>query len=354
MIRPFRRDDVPAVLELFRTAFLNAAQPGPSGLDTYFDRVFFDSPWYDDALPSYVHLDQRGGIDGFVGVQPRRLTFRGRPLRGAVATKLMVAPTAGSLAAVGLLRRVFAGPQDVLLSDLSNDAGRKIFEGLGGATVLLSSLEWRRSLRPARHSLSWLEARGVPAALTRGLRPLGAVADRVAARFGPHRLGSVNGHLVADLPLDLLAARLPEFAGRRSLHPAYDVPWLEWWLGVARRNEPNRALRCRLVTEPAGDALGWFIYLAPAPPGGMSEVLQLVARRGAADAVLTALLADAWDGGAVMLTGRLDPATLREMSDRRFAFRQSTHWMTVHAKDPAVLAAVMSGDALLSRLEGEW
>jgi len=45
-------------------------------------------------LPSFVYLDGGGSIVGFVGVQPRRLLLRGRRLRAAVATKLMVARAA--------------------------------------------------------------------------------------------------------------------------------------------------------------------------------------------------------------------------------------------------------------------
>jgi len=150
-IRAFRREDTPRVLELFRAAFLEAGKSVPANLETYFDRVFFESPWYDEALPSYIHLDRSGTIIGFVGVQPRPMVWRGRRVRAAVATKLMAAPSAGdSLVAVRLLSKVFAGPQDVLLSDLSNDAGRRIWEGLGGSTAPLYSLQWQRPVRPAR------------------------------------------------------------------------------------------------------------------------------------------------------------------------------------------------------------
>ena len=180
-IRAFRRDDIPQVLGLFRTAFLEGGKSVPAGLDTYFERVFFESPWYDEDLPSYVHLDAGGSIIAFVGVQPRPLVLRGRRLRAAVATKLMASPAADPLAAVRLLSRAFAGPQDVLLSDLSTDAGRRIWEGLGGATALLFSLQWQRPVRPARHSLAWLHSRGVPGVITHCLRPLGSVADALVA-----------------------------------------------------------------------------------------------------------------------------------------------------------------------------
>ena len=150
LIRPFRREDIPPVLELFRTAFPETGKRVPARLESYFDRVFFESPWYDEALPSYVHLDRGGRIIGFVGIQPRPLLLRGRRLRAAVATKLMTSSAGDEpLAAVRLLSRAFAGPQDVLLSDLSNDAGRRIWEGLGGITALLYSFQCGRCATPS-------------------------------------------------------------------------------------------------------------------------------------------------------------------------------------------------------------
>lgn len=354
LIRPFRREDIPPVLQLFQSTFLQVGKSAPTGLDMYFDRVFFESPWYDEDLPSYVHLDDAGAVIGFVGVQPRPLLLRGRRLRAAVATKLMVSPSCGvPLAAARLMGRVLAGPQDLALSDLSNDAGRRIWEGLGGTTALLYSLQWQRPLRPVRHSLAWLQARGTPNVVTQGLRPLCSVADTLVARAAAvgHRDAS-SGYTTEDLPLEVMVARFPEVCAGRALRPEYDERSLLWLLSVAQQNEPQRVLRQRLVRDSRNEVQGWFLYFLA--PGGVCEVVQLVARKGAAAAVFHLLLADAWDCGAVMLSGRLEPTMVREMSVRHSYFRQAESWTLVHSRQPDVLAAILSGSAFLSRLEGEW
>ncbi len=352
-IRTFQREDIPEVLGLFRAAFLRNGNHGPGQLDTYLGRVFFESPWYDEELPSFVYLDRRGAIIGFAGVQPRPLLLRGRPLRGAVATKLMVSPTGGDpLAARRLLKRVFAGPQDLLFSDLSTDAGRRMWEGLGGTTALLYSLQWQRPVRLARHGLSWLRARGVPGVITGALRPLGWIADALLARSGASRIrGALAGYTLDDLPLDVMAAQFPGVCSDRGLRPVYDERALQWLLRVAQQHDPRRVLRRRLVRDSRGEVVGWFWYFLET--GGVSEVVHLVARKGAADAVVQLLWADAWSAGAVMLTGRLEPSLVRELSERSY-FRQQGPWALAHAKDPDVLAAILSGSAFLSRLEGEW
>jgi len=353
-IRAFQREDIPQVVELFGTAFVQSGKSVPPGLDTYFQRVFLENPLSEDDLPSFVYLDASESIVGFVGVQPKRLLLRGRSLRAAVATKLMVAPAArGSVAAARLLSRAFAGPQDVLLSDLSNDAGRRIWEALGGVTVLPLSLQWQRPVRPARHTLSWLRARGVPGVITRGLRPLSSIADAVVARFGtgPSR-DAFAGYTTDDLPLDVWVTHLGALCSDRTLRPEYDERSLRWILNVAQRNEPGRPLRRRLVRDPQGEIVGWFLYYLG--PGAESEVLHLLARKGAAAAVFDALLADARSGGTVMLSGRLEPRMVKEMSERHCYFRHTGHWALAHSKQPDVLHALLNGSAFLSRLEGEW
>lgn len=353
-IRAFRREDTPRVLELFRAAFLEAGKSVPANLETYFDRVFFESPWYDEALPSYIHLDRSGTIIGFVGVQPRPMVWRGRRVRAAVATKLMAAPSAGdSLVAVRLLSKVFAGPQDVLLSDLSNDAGRRIWEGLGGSTAPLYSLQWQRPVRPARHSLSWLRVHGVPRLITGGLRPLSAVADAIVARLAAGGLRqSPPGYTAEDLPLEVLVTQLPRLAGDRTLRPEYDERSLQWLLSVVRQNQPDHPLRQRLVRDPRGAVVGWFLYYLD--PSGVSDVVHLLAGKGAAAVVFDHLLTDAWEHGAVMLSGRLEPGMVREMSLRHCYFRQTGPWTLAHSRQPELLEAIRSGSAFLSRLEGEW
>jgi hypothetical protein len=353
LIRPFQQDDIPAVVQLFRWAFQRNGNHAPGELESYFDRVFFQNPWYDEELPSWVHVTEHGAIDGFLGVQPKRLQFRRRRLRVITATKLMAAPTATPLVASRLLRRVLAGPQDLLYSDISNDAGRRIFEALGGSTIMLYSLKWQRPLRPGRHALAWLEARGASRVTTNLLRPLGSMVDAMLRRRGPIRVPVMpEGHSLEDLPLDVLATRLPDLVRNRPLHPEYDEQWLAWLLEIARHMMPNAVLRRRLVRDAHQQPAGWFLYFVE--HGGPAEVLQLAARKDSNATVFDALLADAWNAGATMVSGRLEPGMVQEMTARHCVFRRADHWTLVQTQDQEILATIAAGKAFLSRLEGEW
>jgi len=82
--------------------------------------------------------------------------------------------------------------------------------------------------------------------------------------------------------------------------------------------------------------------------------VHLLAGKGAAAVVFDHLLADAWEHGAVMLSGRLEPGMVREMSLRHCYFRQTGPWTLAHSRQPELLEAIRGGSAFLSRLEGEW
>jgi hypothetical protein len=110
-------------------------------------------------------------------------------------------------------------------------------------------------------------------------------------------------------------------------------------------------LRARLV-RGGGGTLGWFLYYVRR--GAAAEVLQLAARPGAFDRVLCALLADAWREGAAAVHGRADPRYVQELSQRHCWFRWDGTWTLAHARDPAIAAALHAGEAVLSRLDGEW
>ena len=179
LIRPFTPDDIPAVAELRGRVFRQARRSGAE-LQAYLRRVFFESPWHDPGLPARV-ADDGGTITGFVGVVPRPLIREGERLRGAVATQIMVAPESRGITGIRLMQGAFAGPQDVLFTDVVTPVARRVWERSGGSTALLHGFHWTRTLRPARHAAAGLGQ----ARLARGTRflagPRFRIADSVAA-----------------------------------------------------------------------------------------------------------------------------------------------------------------------------
>ena len=352
-IRPFRRDDIPDVVALYKEVFPATEHSGASDLESYFDLAFFGSPFTDEEVGSLVYLGSGGNILGFLGVQPRRLSIRGRTLRAAVCTKFMVARRAGiNNAAVRMLRSVFDRPLDLVMADLANDPARRLWEGLGGKTAMLGSLYWSRALRPARYLVSRISRRLRLNSLAFAARPLADIADRVAARYTLRWLPRpFAGHTSENLDPETLVTCLPTVCRERPLRPDYDARSLKWLLEVMSDANHAKPLRKQLVRNAQHEIVGWFLYFLER--GGESNVVQMAASKRSAEAVLQILLADAWSQGSVVLSGRFEPGFAGALSSQGCALSHGP-WMLVHSKQPDVLDAIFSGEAFLSRLEGEW
>jgi hypothetical protein len=97
--------------------------------------------------------------------------------------------------------------------------------------------------------------------------------------------------------------------------------------------------------------LGWYLYYLSA--GGVCPVVQVAATRRATGAVLDHLFHHAYANGGGAVRGRAEPHLLEELS-KRHCLLHYYGGSIIHARDPAVLAAAVSTESLLTYLEGEW
>lgn len=347
-IRPFMREDLPAVVELRQQVFKHTARPGAQDLTAFFTRAFFDNPWRDLDLPSYVHLDAEGRVNGFVGVVPRAMRFEGRPIRVAVPTQLMMRPGAPAGSGLRLVRAIFEGPQDLTISDAANEAARKLWERIGGVTSLAHSLFWTLPLRRSRYALARLARHPLHRAAAFMLRPACNLVDRC---IGP-RIPA--GPPLTSEPFDPTRATdiLNQIMAPWKLQPVYGAMGLAWALEEVARKPDCGPLEARLVRDQAGLVVGWFLYFVNR--GGVGEVVQLAARPGDQGRLLAPLVAHARSVGVVALAGRMEPEAVHSLMGHGVRLDRDGPWFLTHARDPRLLLAMLSGEGFLSRLEGEW
>lgn len=351
-VRPFTPEDASAVARLRGRMFKRSSRLADGSLERYLTRVFCENPWADGELPSLVY-EGAGGVEGFLGVVPRPMVRQGRCVRAVVTTQLMVAPESRGLAGLELVRTVFAGPQDLVLADVPNPVARRLWEALGGGSARMYALNWTWTVQPVRHFLLRCGGGWSVRVLRLATRPLQTAADAVAARISRrnHDYVSPPG---SEEPLDVERAvrDLPSFGRRLALRPAYDVASLSWLIERGREKWGEEATLGASVFADDGTHAGWFLYVLRR--GAVSQLLQLVAGEGRYDLVLARLRHHAWRRGAAAVRGRYDPSCVEAMAGASVRFDFDHRGVLVQSRDPALLRDVLTGNAQLSGLEGEW
>jgi hypothetical protein len=363
-IRPFTQDDIPQVIDLHMRVFGVRGKSfqhssSPKLLQTYadhFEEIFFRNPWHDEALPSLVYQETTGRILGFLGVMPRPMLFNGQLIKAALSSQFIVAPESRYVGAL-LLKAFFSGPQDLSLTDEANSISRILWEKIGGTITMSYSVHWTRPLRPSRFAVSLLSSfigENKPwSYLVSASVPICNLADAIVVRKLPRYFHIKVPQVSADnLKIENLLTYLSEFSSSRSLWPAYDDRSLKWLLNVIAEKESLGALRLMAVHNDKREMIGWYLYHLK--PGGMSTALQIMARNNSMNEVLDHLFYDAWRQDSVAVSGRLDPKFVREISDKYCFFNCGRPWVLVHSHNPELLRTFRDGDAMLSKLEGEW
>jgi hypothetical protein len=351
-LRSFAESDIPNVAEMYARILLRENTPCREDLCSYFREVFFRNPWGKEDLSSLVY-QENGSITGFLGILPRRMSANGQSILAAISLHLMVEPGSRSrLVGVELLRALFRGPQDLTFTDTAGELGQRFWEGMGGNTALPYSLYWARPLRPARYAISLLGRRRPFGAIAFATKPLCSLADALVTRIPRSRLGIVPQEPEEDLSVETILNHINDFAGKECLRPDYNAPELEWLLSRASQRKGSGKFRKVVIRNSKQEVIGWYLYYLN--PGGTSPVLQVAGTKDSIKQVLDHLFYHSWRGGAVALSGRLDPRFVQQFSDKYCLFDRRGPWTLVHSRRVDLIQAIQRGNAFLTTLEGEW
>ncbi len=346
-VRPCRPGDLPAVASLFQRTFRDPCAPPSGSLQRCLRDLFFELPWRDPDLPSLVYASPADAVKGFIGIIPASLNVRGRSIRGAVSSSLMVDdPKANPFAGAKLLRAFLAGAQDLSISETANATTQGMWERLGGSCIVAESMEWVRVLQPTGLAFALAQER-MPA--IRLLRPIAPLLDRIASRFADLAVPA-GPVLDEDASEEDLARYMPEFAASYAVGPRWRPEPLKWMLGHAAQNDARGPLHSRLVRDKKGAPVGCYLYQGRS--GHIGWVLQVLAQPESVEPVLDALFAHARREGTVALKGRTHQRLLDPLL-RRGCFLFRRHCTLVHARDAEISTAIRSGDSIMSGFAAE-
>jgi hypothetical protein len=342
-------EDMPRVADLFQTILRGLSRPAPSSLQQYLLELFFKSPSHDPELPSLVYVGSDEAVGGFLGVIPLRMSFRGKPIRAALGSSLMVEKAKDNpFAGAALLKAFLDGAQELSFTDTANPISVAIWKKRGGQLLPVESMQWWRVLRPAELALSLL---GKRISLVKVARPICMAIDRVAtpnrfqlkAKVAAHTIDvDLNGHFLIDY--------LRDFAARYSLQPIWDTDSVRWRLNHAVQYRHRGRLVCRAVYGKATFPLGCYLYYRR--PHGVAHVLQLMTSPDAAGVVLDSLLEDAYQNCCVAVRGRAHIRYMNQLLLRDCIFVRSGA-LLLHSRNADIMEVACSGDALLIGLAGE-
>jgi hypothetical protein len=182
-------------------------------------------------------------------------------------------------------------------------------------------------------------------------KPISQLIDVLSARIGPFRLSQGPELFEKELSDKELLTCLSQLPASTSLRPIYDEYSLNWLVAVLREKKTLGNLRKVAVYGSKHELIGWYIYYLHAH--AVSTVLHINAAPGRLDHVFRHLCRHAWQGDSIALTGRLEPQFTKEFS-RNLCLLHWRSWMLAHSRNPSLLAAIDSGNAFFTALEGEW
>ena len=353
-VRDLEEGDLSRVAKLYQKMNGGRYSGSHGALESYFRDIFFDNPWNQESISSLVYEEKNEGVVGFLGVIPRRMCFQGSIIKVAVGNNFMVDPEfRTSMAGIQLLKKFFAGPQDLSLTDEANELVRRAWEGCGGVASQLYSMHWRRPLRPTQYLMRTLMDSGFLKAVHRLTRPICYMLDSLFVRVqgSPFYL-SEPALQYEELDEISLQECITHFAADRLLFPVYDANSLGWLLDMLAQKQSYGSLHKALIRDEENKILGWYLYLLK--PGENAQVVQVGGSSQTIKEVLECLIFDAWRNGALALNGRLDPRFMQTFSELYCFFDQSASGTLIQSKNSGIIQAFLQGDAFFTRLEGEW
>ncbi|NKL02365.1 hypothetical protein GFM02_29950 [Rhizobium leguminosarum bv. viciae] len=352
-IRSLQPADIDQVATLYLDTFFRLGKKTSLDLMACLAEFYLSGPTADPEIPSLVHINDKGAISGFVGVNVVPMTFSDKRLRAAFCGALMVrGREQDPMAGARLLKAFLSGRQDLSLSETANTTSLEMSRALRGVAFASYSLEWMRILRPAAFACdmalrkSPLRKWAVPVA--RGLDRLHEWSGFAGGRIGKGVAQTTKAVKYVDA--GTFADSIEILTSHYQMRPHWPDRLLRHVVGEAFEKPLYGVPIAALVMAPNGSPIGAYLYHLR--EGGVGRVLQILALPGREGKVIDCLLADADERGAAGLRGRTHPILMEAMLGRRMLFANASNTI-LFSHDEAIIDCFRRGKAFVNGLAGE-
>ncbi|MAO64154.1 MAG: hypothetical protein CL666_04075 [Balneola sp.] len=345
-------DDIDSVVELSRLYFPGSKESSFQTLKKRTAQLYFKDGELLPHVKPIVSRSANGDINGFLGIITKSFQYKNRMITMANCHHLMATEDGRKqLMPMRLLQHFLSGPQDISLSDGSADSTMELWKRLGGEFVTGESLYYKIPLRPL--SLATIHLlKQYPNRMGESLRFVAASMDSIAERLKIplfYQKKPFNG--IIPLSTELMSVLLEIIEPFYLLFPTYNLTDIDSLFQLLEGETKYGTLHKAALFDPNNQPIGWFIYYAQKK--GVCEVIQAVSIPGKETELFNALTWHAFSKGGVELSGRLMPSQLQTPFTRKAFSVPARMWTLIHSSDFELKHTIQTGNAFLTRLEGD-
>ncbi len=344
--------DIEEVALLSQIYFPGSKEISLNNLKKTIELLYFTDGALNSNSFSIVSRTMDGTINGFLGVITNSFRYKERTIKVANCHHLMATEQArAKLVPMKMLQKFLSGPQDLSFADNSSESTRMLWKRLGGVPAIGECIFYKIPLKPLSFALRpFLKKLKKPVQKVAALFAKGT--DAVAGKF---RLPMFyRNKLDIELrPLDsqTFLEACDKICKSYVLFPDYDLSKIEHLLNLLSREKRYGTLHKFAIVDDNEEVVGWFIYYSLR--GGICEVIQAVCVPGMETVLFDSLTWHAYKQGGIELSGRLMASQFQTPFTTKAVCMPARMWTLFHSRDTDLMLDIQTGNAFLTRLEGD-
>ncbi len=312
-------------------------------------QLYLENKFNREETASLIYENVDGQVDGFLGVTEQPMIWKGQHIIAANSSHMMVrSKKNAALASIKLLKTLMQKDYDLCFADSATDIAKSLWEQCGGTKGELHSIYFRQMLKPHHVLRNHLCSEYLSPLIS----PLCKVGDTVMSHLpgSPFKFKKPDVE-IKELEVEELFDLIQNPRQSVVLKPAYTLDNLQWRINLLESEQRYGPFKAIKMVAGNGHVAGWVLYHQKR--NRVCEVLQLEAKTGKEMQVYQALCYHARQGGGAELVGRLDPRHYGSIGYKSTLFMPGFRWMLIHSGNPELIQSIKSGDAMLTRLEGD-